>query len=116
MSEENVFQPNEGQKNVFQPDVEIYFHQEPISQEEVKKLLGENVVGFSNANASATLYNRYPTIGDERAMSLFWCWSIDIANGYKGKTWRDTLTPDERALVETWDALNATKQQQTRAL
>lgn len=35
-----VFQPNEGQKNVFQPDIEICFRQEPMSREQLKKLLG----------------------------------------------------------------------------
>lgn len=47
--------------------------------------------------------NNLHNISDERAMTLFWWWSIDSVNRCKG-TWRDTLTPEERALVEKWDA------------
>ena len=42
-------------------------------------------------------------ISDERAMTLFWWWSLDYTFKYPKRGWMDDLTPEEKAFIEKLD-------------
>lgn len=63
MKEQIVFQPNEGQKNVFQPDIEISIRQEPMSREQLKELFGIDLIDPSTGTKLTPSYHGEHCLG-----------------------------------------------------
>lgn len=45
----------------------------------------------------------HDNISDERALTLFWWWSLDATFKYPKRGWMDDLTPEEKAFIEKLD-------------